>query len=286
MNKEESPEEIIREEYLRILKRPPDETGFEFYLEQLKSKRITKTGLQNLLKNSREYLELQWPKKISQSCDQFEKQIISFVSPYTQTRPQSVLALISSVKYIVRNNIPGSIVECGVWKGGSMMAVAKILLYLNTERELYLFDTFTGMTKPDEIDVTFSGNLRAIDEYKNNSQWFGMQFVPLEDVKNAMQITEYNMKKIHFVKGDVKNTLPEYAPASISLLRLDTDFYESTYNEISCLFPKLEKGGIIIIDDYDLFQGQRKAVDEYFEQNHVDMILHHTGGGSRFGIKE
>ena len=69
--------------------------------------------------------------------------IIRSVKPYTMTSPEKLYALIQGVKYIVLNNIPGSVVECGVWKGGSMMAIAYTLLQLNyTEKTLYLFDTF------------------------------------------------------------------------------------------------------------------------------------------------
>lgn len=79
------------------------------------------------------------------------------VRPFTMTNIEPVCALRESVKYIIRHNIPGSIVECGVWKGGSMMAVAKTLMELKTERDLYLFDTFERMPPPTAVDVNLHG---------------------------------------------------------------------------------------------------------------------------------
>src|SRR5712671_3812689 len=82
--------------------------------------------------------------------------IISAVRGCTMTSSERIYSLINAVRYVVSNDIPGAIVECGVWKGGSMMAAAKTLLQLGiTDRDLYLFDTFTGMTKPTEKDTTY-----------------------------------------------------------------------------------------------------------------------------------
>ncbi len=86
-------------------------------------------------------------------------QIINSVKNYTLTSPERMIALINSIQYVVKNQIPGDIVECGVWKGGSMMLVAKILLFLNkTNYDLYLFDTFEGTTKPSKHDLDYLGN--------------------------------------------------------------------------------------------------------------------------------
>jgi len=176
-------------------------------------------------------------------------------------------------------------IECGVWKGGSMMAVAKMLINLKSERDLYLIDTFSGMTPPKDIDVQLDGNGDIIHNATNELVSFDAQDVPLDQVKNNMYDTGYNKEKIFFIKGDVKNTLPKFSSNSISLLRLDTDYYESTHYELKYLFPKLVKGGVLIIDDYDVFKGQQMAVDEYFKENNINMILHQTGGLPRFGIK-
>ena len=164
-------------------------------------------------------------------------ELISSTLPYTMTSPERIYALIESVNYVIKNEIPGSIVECGVGKGGSIIAAAKVLLRLNTmERDLYLFDTFEGMSKPTDRDVKIQTNEKAIEIFErlkisdNSSDWVKFS---LEEVKNNVYNTGYDKKKIHFIKGKVEETLPKNNPEKISILRLDTDWYESTLHEIN-----------------------------------------------------
>jgi hypothetical protein len=83
---------------------------------------------------------------------------VKAVRPYTMTSNERIFSVIEAAKYISLNKIEGAVVECGVWRGGSTMAAAKTLLELNdTERELYLFDTFEGMPTPDAQDVSHLG---------------------------------------------------------------------------------------------------------------------------------
>jgi hypothetical protein len=221
----------------------------------------------------------------------FEKDVIHIirsVKPYTMTTPERLYALINAVKYIVKNNIPGDIVECGVWKGGSMMAVAKTLLDLGRlDRQLYLFDTFEGMPRPQDVDVSYRGS-KASKKFEekmvtnDSSHWC---FASLDEVKRAMYETGYDREKISFVKGKVERTIPNSAPQTISLLRLDTDWYESTRHELLHLYPRLSHGGVIIIDDYGHFLGARKAVDEYIEQNNICLLLNRLDYTGRIGVK-
>ena len=217
-----------------------------------------------------------------------EIDIIKEVIPYTMTSKERLYSLIKAVNYVSKNNIEGDIVECGVWKGGSMMAIAKALKNLNDEtRDLYLFDTFSGMTEPSDKDKDFKGekasyllnNARKDDSY---SVWC---LASIEIVKEAMQKTGYEKQKIHFIQGMVEETIPKNAPTSISLLRLDTDWYESTKHELIHLYPRLSVGGIIIIDDYGYWQGSRLATDEYIEQNNVKILLHRIDNTGRIAVK-
>lgn len=210
------------------------------------------------------------------------------VKPYTMTSPERVFALCEAVKYIHEKNIEGDIVECGVWKGGSMMAVAETLLKLDsTSRDLYLFDTFEGMSAPTEKDVDLSGLkaeslLATSDKIKDDSVWC---CAALDVVKSAVNSIGYPGEKLHFVKGKVEQTIPMAAPEKIALLRLDTDWYESTRHEMEHLFPRLVKGGVLIIDDYGHWQGARKAVDEYFEKNKVKILLNRIDYTGRIAVK-
>jgi len=215
-------------------------------------------------------------------------EIYKMVKPYTMTSPERVFALCEAVRYIHENNIEGDIVECGVWKGGSMMAVAEMLMRAgDTSRKLFLFDTFEGMTPPTDKDVDLAGvtaetQLEHSDKMVEDSVWCR---APLEIVKDAVNSTGYPGAMIHFVKGRVEQTIPLSAPDKIALLRLDTDWYESTRHEMEHLFPRLVTGGVLIIDDYGHWQGARRAVDEYLEKNRVKILLNRIDYTGRIAVK-
>lgn len=227
-------------------------------------------------------------QKYPRDFSEREIQIIRAVEPYTMTTPEKLFALIQAVRYVVHNEIPGDIVECGVWRGGSMMAIAKTLLEQNCrDRELHLFDTFEGMSAPTEEDVFYDGS-SAFDKFEAtkisdaSSTWCSSS---LENVTQVMYSTGYDRDKIHFAKGMVEDTLPEQAPQQIALLRLDTDWYESTKHELEHLFPRLAPQGVLILDDYGSWDGARKAVDEYIAQNQLCLLLNRIDVAGRIGIK-
>jgi O-methyltransferase len=208
------------------------------------------------------------------------------IAPYTMTTPGKVHTLARAVEYITARGVPGAFVECGVWRGGSMMGVALTLLRLaETTRDLYLFDTFEGMTEPGEEDVKQGGE-RAADvlrrSSRNSSVW---GVASLEAVRDAVLGTGYPRERIHFVKGRVEETLPGHAPAEIALLRLDTDWYSSTKHELVHLYPRLADGGVLIIDDYAYWRGARQAVDEYVGENDLPLLLIRIDHGARVAIK-
>ena len=190
---------------------------------------------------------------------------IRAVSEFTMTRPTKIAALVDAVRYVSRAKIPGAIVECGVWRGGSMMAAARLLMELGDIRDIYLFDTFAGMTPPTVADVDERG-VPAEHEFRASQRdghnvWC---YASLEDVQRNLYSTGYPRERIHFVKGDVLATLPHPDIHDLAILRLDTDWYESTMHELKELYPKLSAGGVLIIDDYGYWKGCRQAVDEYF----------------------
>jgi len=221
--------------------------------------------------------------------DNITTEIIKSIKPFTLTSKERNFALIEAVKYIINHEIPGDIVECGVWKGGSVMAISKTLINLkNQEKEIHLFDTFEGMTKPTEWDIPSSEKWDAsgrFDKLKTGDDSADWCKSDIDEVKNNVYSTGYNEKKFHFIKGKVENTLPQFAPEKISILRLDTDWYESTLHELIHLFPKLVKGGVLIIDDYGYWKGSKKAVDEYFAKNKSKILLNRIDSTGRIAIK-
>lgn len=210
------------------------------------------------------------------------------VKPFTMTTPERIASLCNAVNYLVKNNIQGDFVECGVWRGGSTMAAIDTLIKQgDTSREIYLYDTFEGMSEPTEHDKVFTGT--AADELMNSSDKMDATSVwcysALEEVQNNVGSLKYPSSKIHYVKGKVEDTIPQTMPGKIALLRLDTDWYESTAHELKHLYPLLVPGGVIIIDDYGHWEGARKAVDEYIADRKLPLLLNRIDYTGRIGIK-
>ena len=205
----------------------------------------------------------------------------------TQTGVSNMYALYAAVHYVVKYGIPGDIVECGLWKGGSAMVAALALLVQGqVTRNLWLYDTYTGMPEPGDQDVEAFDGLRASVVWKQRqeggvSQWNN---APLEEVRANLYSTGYPTEKILFIKGRVEDTIPDSIPDKISILRLDTDLYQSTYHELNHLFPRLSEGGVIILDDYGWWKGAREAADRYFEENNIRIFLHRIDEGARIAL--
>jgi O-methyltransferase len=218
--------------------------------------------------------------------EEADKELYRRVGPYTMTTPPRIYALVRAVEYVAAREIPGAIVECGVWRGGSMMAAALTLLRLGaTDRELYLYDTFAGMPPPSEADTTRSGEHAAdllAHEDQDSHLW---AIASLADVRDAVLGVGYPEERIRFVEGRVENTLPADAPEEIAVLRLDTDWYESTKHELVHLYPRLAPGGVLILDDYGHWQGARRAVDEYLAERGVSLLLNRIDGTARIAVK-
>jgi len=208
------------------------------------------------------------------------------VAPYTMTTPGKIEALAQAVEYAVARPVPGAFVECGVWRGGSMMAVALTLLRLGvTDRDLYLFDTFAGMTEPGPHDVK-KGGRHASDVLRETSRDASVWAIAaLDEVREAVLGVGYPAERVHFVEGPVEETLPHHAPGEVALLRLDTDWYQSTKHELVHLYPRLARGGVLIVDDYAFWRGSQQAVDEYVQENEPALLLIRIDHGARIAIK-
>ncbi len=197
------------------------------------------------------------------------------VRPFTLTSHHRLAAMADAVRYVTSNGVPGAIVECGVWRGGMMMLAAEVLIQCgDTKRDLFLFDTFEGMPPPSSEDLDYAqvtAQTRLEETSKGHGVWCEAS---LEDVQKNFEQVAYPTERVRFVKGMVEDTLQESAPSQIALLRLDTDWYESTKHELETLFPLLVTGGVLIVDDYGHWQGARKAVDEFFSKRGLRPLLH------------
>jgi len=214
------------------------------------------------------------------------RETIKLVRPYTRTSNEKLQVLIKAVEYLERSHIPGAYVECGVWRGGSMHAVARTLHRLGVDdRELYLFDTYEGMTEPTERDVKIGGKtaaeMLASAEKTGDGVW---AIASLPEVQAGVKRLPYPFERFHFAVGMVEDTVPDQAPDQIAMLRLDTDWYESTRHELQQLYPRLAPGGVLIVDDYGWFKGSREATDEYLATLALPQHLIRAGSGA-IGIK-
>jgi O-methyltransferase len=215
-----------------------------------------------------------------------DRGIVARVAPYTMTSPERRASLIGAVDHVVRHGIEGAVVECGVWRGGSMMAVALALLARgDPSRELYLYDTFEGMSEPTDLDRGPAGEpaRSQLDRAARDEAVWAV--AGLDDVQANLGSTGYPRERVHLVRGKVEETIPATLPGAIALLRLDTDWYESTRHELEHLYPLLARHGVLIIDDYGHWQGARRAVDEYFAASAEPVFLHRVDYTARLVIK-
>jgi len=224
-------------------------------------------------------------KKQNYGFDETTIKIYEQVSPVTLTNIERVFALKNAIEYIIKNDIPGDIVECGVWRGGSMMAAALTLLNLGAKRRLYLFDTFAGMTAPTSVDRDLFGKSATESSEGSAPSDPSKDAPPLWEVKANLRSTGYDENLITYVQGPVEETLPANAPATIAILRLDTDWYESTRHEMQHLYPRLSSGGVLIIDDYGHYEGARLAVDEFIAAGGLPLLLHRIDYTARICVK-
>jgi hypothetical protein len=165
--------------------------------------------------------------------------------------------------------------------------VARSLLELgDTSRQLHLFDTFEGMPPPSERDTRTADERTAAELLEEESPQDSLVWAiaSLEDVQEGMAQAGYPPERVHYVKGRVEATIPLQAPERISILRLDTDWYESTKHELEHLYPRLSPGGVVLFDDYGYWDGAREAVDEFLDATGERLLLHRMGSG-RLAVK-
>lgn len=222
-----------------------------------------------------------------------DRRILERANPYSLTGPARLQAVVDAVRYCVLRGVPGAFAECGVWRGGSVLAMILTLQDIgSSDRDVYLYDTFEGMTEPSEHDVSPIDGA-ALDLWEDADREGGRAFPEFFDpelfneaaVRETVLNSGYPAERVHFVRGPVERTIPDRAPEQLALLRLDTDWYESTRHELEHLYPRLADGGVLIVDDYGHWEGCRKAVDEYFAERAAPLLLNRTDYASRMAVK-
>ena len=253
--------------------------------------------LKNVIRSTLGLLNLEVHKKVEKRGAPFpvelspeERELFDYVrrNGLTMVSDERLFATILACKHVVASGVEGEFVECGVWRGGNALLAAGLFKLYGATRKVYLFDTFAGMTLPTEHDTAAMTGEDAHALYLSKAKESHNEFcyASLEDVKSAFKRADLLDANIIFIAGDVLSTLavPDNLPQQIAVLRLDTDWYESTRMELETLYPRLTIGGILMVDDYGYWNGARRAVDEYFARE-PRPFLQYTDGTGRAGVK-
>jgi len=200
-----------------------------------------------------------------------DKKIIKFInisSKFSMTGHARMHLLSQAILNTKKKRLEGDFVECGVWRGGNILLYKLLNDFYDLNKTIFAYDTFEGMTEPEDIDMDFCGTSAKkylIANRKSENLNNVHCFATIDRVrKNILEYT--NLENINFIVGPVEKTLliKKNLPKKISVLRLDTDWYSSTKIELEILYPRLVDGGVLIIDDYGSWQGSKKATDKYF----------------------
>jgi hypothetical protein len=203
--------------------------------------------------------------------------------PFTMTSYERRYALYTAVRHVHQTGVPGAFVECGVWRGGSTILAALAFERLgDTARELYLYDTFAGMTEPSEADGPEVRRRWEEQQEDGHNRW---AYASRQEVAQNLEEAGIEASRAHLVEGPVEETIPAVAPDRIAILRLDTDWYESNLHELTHLYDRLEPGGVLLIDDYGRWQGARQAVDEFFGSRPESVYLTRIDNTGRMLVK-
>jgi hypothetical protein len=183
------------------------------------------------------------------------------------------LARLKNIRFcigeILNDNIPGDLIETGVWRGGATILMRALLkLYGVSDRNVWVADSFEGLPQPDPEKFPREAQFHDNKVTKTFYQRFASH---LEEVQSNFRAYDMLDPQVRFLKGWFKDTLPIAPIAKLALMRLDGDYYESTMDALTALYDKLSVGGFVIIDDYgeDSWTYCRKAVDEFRESRSV-----------------
>lgn len=181
------------------------------------------------------------------------------------------------IEAVLRNDVPGDLIETGVWRGGSTIFMRGVLkAYGETRRIVWVADSFEGLPKPDPVRYPVDGG----DTFHLRADLR----VGVEQVKRNFRQYDLLDDQVQFLVGWFKDTLPAAPIKHLSILRLDGDMYESTIQALETLYPKLSVGGFCIVDDYSLPRA-RQAIHDYRYKNGITGAVINIDGESAYWCK-
>lgn len=206
------------------------------------------------------------------------------VRNHTMTSLPRAKTLWKICKKALNDKILGDLVECGVWKGGSagIMAMAA----RGSHKKIHLYDSFEGLPEPSALDGEAARNYSG-GVSKGRLQSVKKCVGLLPEVQDLLQRKlKIRADSIRYHVGWFQKTLKPWPPQSISVLRLDGDWYESTKICLDNLYPGLAKGGFVLLDDYFCWEGCRKATDEFRKKWDIKEEMHKIDSESVYWIKK
>jgi len=202
------------------------------------------------------------------------------VTAETMIGMQRLTSLQHCVEKVLAEDVPGDLVECGVWRGGACILMRAVLAaYGDEKRCIWLADSFAGVPAPDVENYAADENIRL-------DLAAPVLAVPEATVKT--NFTRYGLldDRVRFLPGWFKDTLPSAPIGRIALLRLDGDLYESTIQALDALYPRLSVGGYCIIDDYHPIPACREAVTNYRQKHKISAEIIEIDGTGVFWRKK
>jgi len=179
-----------------------------------------------------------------------------------------------SVEQVLREGVPGDLLETGVWRGGACILMRGVLAaYRISDRKVWVCDSFQGLPPPDAA-------LYPVDAGDKNHTYAQLR-VSAEEVRQ--NFSKYGLldDQVVFVEGWFRDTLPQLPVVQLAILRLDGDMFGSTMDALRALYHKLSPGGFLIVDDYAL-PGCRAAIDEFRKQHGITEAVHNVDGVGAF----
>jgi O-methyltransferase len=167
------------------------------------------------------------------------------------------------VSTVLKDGVPGDFIETGIWRGGAVILMRAVLkAYGVTDRTVFAADSFEGLPKPDA---------ESYPADKGDRHWTCDELAVSQEQVSA-NLARYGLldDQVHFLKGWFKDTLPNAPIERLAVARLDGDMYESTMSAIEALYPKLQPGGFLIVDDYGAVEGCKQAIQDYRTRNNID----------------
>lgn len=178
------------------------------------------------------------------------------------------------IEDVLRDGVPGDVIETGVWRGGATIFMTAVLRAHGSDRNVYVADSFKGLPPPDVERYPADGfsDLHTRDELA----------ITVDTVRDHFQRFGLLTDGVHFVEGWFRDTLPALTEHRWAVIRLDGDLYESTMDALANLHPGLSPGGFCIIDDYGAYEACRDAVHDYRREHDITDPIETIDWGGAF----